>query len=159
MPDVMTQLDALYQQQWQKTQNWRAEGERLRGKADERDRFLSKLNASDEVLRLRLNNERQGMAFSDGSPFVGDPIYQKQEIIRALAERGEPLGLAMHEYFQFVGYSVSVEILNCSDIPKKLLLRKMTEREYSGYLHGELPIATLAFRGQHYLPKPQTASV
>lgn len=100
---------------------------------------------TDAELRIYLNNvEYTGN-------FVALPLSIKSlgpdemyAYIGRLARVGDPLAKAIKEYCQdqYLSHLFGPRAMEHSEIPEKLLLRTMTEKEYDSYLSGEKPFST-----------------
>lgn len=109
---------------------------------------------SDDERRLTLNNERLGLSVSVYNAAHGRlRVDEKAECLCVLGFRDD---LAARVLNYATGCIVGFDLLQFSKIPEQFILRTMTEREYNGYMNGEIPIAVCGGVA-HYLRKPESA--
>lgn len=75
-------------------------------------------------------------------------------VIQRFSEEGDELCKAVERFLDTVEVYERDVFLYGSEIPKKLLRRTMTRKEYEGYLNGTLPIST-THREKYFLPHRQ----
>jgi hypothetical protein len=106
----------------------------------------------------------------DGKAVFSCPEFYLDEALSFFAEREDPLCRAIRDYMKSFDPSKYVKqgtwhggsrVYLCLDdnsddigAIRRLAYRKMTEREYSGILNGEMPFAKDIKDVLHYLPKP-----
>ncbi|MBI2672053.1 hypothetical protein HYX16_03915 [Candidatus Woesearchaeota archaeon] len=149
----------------QKCEDLLKKAEKLEDKAKRIRHFVglqeSWKEVTDDQRRIFLNNE--GMCSTEYNytfklkEFGGMGLISyliKREVIAQFAQRGDQLCERILKYLSDLQspFTADFLVIENSEIPEKLLSRKMTEKEYFGYLNGDLPIA-ITNEEAHYLPK------
>jgi hypothetical protein len=67
-------------------------------------------------------------------------LTEKLTVLDAYAGRGDPLAVAARDYIHGLGYRRRDELLMAFDLPERMLRRTLTEDQYTGMLHGTLPL-------------------
>ena len=117
-----------------------------------------------DYLRLLENNARMGESwersdwcFLTYQAAINGKIgpHHTRDALGILASAGDELSNKMLIFFNELGHPYADLALNKSDILEKLITRKMTEKEYNGYLRGELSIGNNPGE-QYYLPQGES---
>src|SRR3989338_2016569 len=136
----------------------------IKNNLDSAKRLNSRIDISSlthQDYQLMLNNERFSL---DTLTFMVMVIYKDKKLgmkernkaIRNFAAQGEELSGKIMDYIcsNFPEHYI-VFLIDSTDIADKLLMRRMPQQEYEGYLNGKLPFAKFDGK-EYYLPASQS---